>query len=192
MPHYLSLRVVIMRFKVRNKWGTGACSGASPSIYFTLGEAFSFIGTRGRHLMSHQRQMWNQSKVWIQNQMVQVPRGWNVWHRASEGQQQRNHYANSRPLCLTSNNTALYICKAWQDTVHTGLLSKWSHARLVDDPCLRWDYWARLHTSSRQTLTNTGTSYRMCSARHISGVKRGRTLGSPSVPQTLGNESEVE
>lgn len=131
MPHYLSLRVVIMRFKVRNKWGTGACGGASPSIYFTLGEAFSFIGTRGRHLMSHQRQMWNQSKVWIQNQMVQVPRGWNVWHRASEGQQQRNHYANSRPLCLTSNNTALYICKAWQDTVHTGLLSKWSHARLV-------------------------------------------------------------
>lgn len=42
-----------------------------------------------------------------------------------------NHYANSRPLCLTSNNSALYICKAWQDTVHTALLSKWSHARLV-------------------------------------------------------------
>lgn len=51
--------------------------------------------------------------------------------RASEGHQQRNHYANLPPLCLTSNNTALYICKAWQDTVHTALLSEPSHARMV-------------------------------------------------------------
>lgn len=96
--------------------------------------AFSFFGSRRSHLPSHQRQMWGQSKLWTKNKLVQVLRGWNVWwtwHRTSEGQQQWNHYANSRPLCLTSNNTALYICKTWQDTVHTGLLSKWSHARLV-------------------------------------------------------------
>lgn len=87
--------------------------------------------------MLHRRQMWNQSDLWIQNnriKMAQVLRGWNAWwkwHRASEGHQQRDHYANVPPLCLTSNNTALYICKGWQDTVHTALLSERSHARMV-------------------------------------------------------------
>lgn len=81
--------------------------------------------------------------------------GWSLlwkWHRASEGHQQRNHYANSPPLCLTSNNTALYICKAWQDTLHTALLSEPGHARTAT-PVSERGYWARLHAGLRQTRT---------------------------------------
>lgn len=65
-----------------------------------------------------------------QNNRIRM-RGWNVRRGASEGHRQRNNYANSPPLCLTSNNTALYICKDWQDAVHTALLSAPSHARAV-------------------------------------------------------------
>lgn len=117
--------------------------------------------------------------------MARVLRGWHVWwkwHRASEGQQQWIHYANSWPLCLTSNNTALYICKAWQDTVHTGLLSKQSHARMVTPN--GWPLLAPRLPGQTSCFLSTDTQLITCSSHHVSGVKCGRMLRLPSIRWT--------
>ena len=134
--------------------------------------------------MSRLRQMWNQSGLWIQSnrtKTAQVLRGGNVWwkrRRASEGHRQRDHYANSAPLCLTSNNTALYICKAWQDTVHTALLSERSHARAVTPNGWPLSAMRLLGQSSHFIRTDAHKHWQKllitCSTQHISGVKHGR------------------
>lgn len=120
--------------------------------------------------------------------VTQVLQGGNLWwksHRASEGHQRRNHYANSPPLCLTSNNTALYIYKAWQDTVHTALLSKRSHARVVTPN--GWPLSARRllgqtpHFTPAGTHTHTQTPAKSPHAaqgsHHISRVKSSHVAG---------------
>lgn len=199
---YLSQQLVIMWFIVRNKWEHWRTSTGSDRLsrkhLFNI-SALSFITSQGHQFMSHQRQMRNQSKLRIQNNTFSVVRvlgDWNVAvevaRGASEGHQQRNNYANSPPLCLTSNNTALYICKDWQDAACThALLSARSHAGAVTP---KWvtsvsDEAAgqRRRTSFPQGAhANAGKKRSICGTHHISGVKWRGALRSPSVPRKLG------
>lgn len=100
---------------------------------------------------------------------------------ASEGQcQQWIHYANSMSLCLTSNNSALYICKGWQDTVHTGPLSEHCHARMVTPDGWPLSAVRRLghtflfnQTDTQTQLIKWSTQLIRWGTRHISEVKHG-------------------
>lgn len=195
-----------MWFIVRNKWEHWRTSTRSDRISrkqritkhlfnISVDPALSFITSQGHQFTSPQRQMQNQFKLRIQNNsfsMARVLRGWNVWWKwhgggASQGHRQRNNYANFPPLCLTSNNTALYICKDWQDAActHT-LLSERSHGRAVTP---KWvtsvsneatgpDFTLNSDKTCTQTLAKVTT----CGTHCISRVKRHRALKSPSVP----------
>lgn len=167
------------------EWRASACSDGTSGKQRIAKHLFNFELCRfiRRFIRSNVDSCQTIQSMISKQQDQSVLWGWSLlwkWHRASEGHQQRNHYANSPPLCLTSNNTALYICKAWQDTLHTALLSEPGHARTVTPngrPCLR----ARLlGQTSRWTLTDAHKTDRVttCGTRDISEVKRGWTLRS--------------
>lgn len=158
----------------------------------------SFIGTKGASSTPHQWQMWNQFKLWIQDQVVQVLRGWNVWlrwDRSGEGQQQRTtmqipgHFVwqATTVLCIYAK-PGKTLCT--QPCCQSGVMLDWWHPK--DDPSLQRDYWARLHTSFRQTHTQAQAQVITCMEHITSQGSHGRTLRWPSVPVTLGYESEVE
>lgn len=118
------------------EWRASACSDGTSGKQRIAKHLFNFELCRfiRRFIRSNVDSCQTIQSMISKQQDQSVLWGWSLlwkWHRASEGHQQRNHYANSPPLCLTSNNTALYICKAWQDTLHTALLSEPGHARTV-------------------------------------------------------------
>lgn len=116
--------------------------------------------------------MWNQSKLWIQTNRIpsdQVLWGWGArwkWRR------DKWRAPTAKPLCkfprhcVWQATTLLCIyAKAWQDTVHTALLSKRSHARVVTPigwpltpmrlPAQKWHFIqtdARTQTTSKSSL----------------------------------------
>lgn len=139
------------------EWRASACSDGTSGKQRIAKRLFNFELCRfiRRFIRSNVVSCQTIQSIISKQQDQSVLWGWSLWWkwpRASEGHQQRNHYANFPPLCLTSNNTALYICKAWQDTVHTALLSEPGHARTAT-PVSERGYWARLHAGLRQTRT---------------------------------------
>lgn len=173
------------------EWRASACSDGTSGKQRIAKHLFNFELCRfiRRFIRSNVDSCQTIQSMISKQQDQSVLWGWSLlwkWHRASEGHQQRNHYANSPPLCLTSNNTALYICKAWQDTLHTALLSEPGHARTVTPngrplspsevtgPDFTLDSDRRAHKTDRVTT---------CGTRDISGVKRGWTLRSFLIAQ---------
>lgn len=173
------------------EWRASACSDGTSGKQRIAKHLFNFELCRfiRRFIRSNVDSCQTIQSMISKQQDQSVLWGWSLlwkWHRASEGHQQRNHYANSPPLCLTSNNTALYIYAKPGKTLCTQpccqsrvMLERWHP---MGDPCLR----ARLlGQTSRWTLTDAHKTNRVttCGTRDISEVKRGWTLRSFLIAQ---------
>ncbi len=189
-----------MWFIVKNKlkyWATGWQSIKRHLFNTGTDTPFSSISSS---ISFKQRQMWNQSELWIQNdkiEMFQVRR----LKCVMEVPQDEWRAPAAKPLCKFP--ATLFDKQQHRFVYMQSLARHCAHSPAVRaESCQSGDtQWMTpvcneatrpditLHSDRHtQTLAEVIT----CSTHRLSGVKRGRTLRSPSAPQTLGNESEVE